>query len=74
MLSRCPVRSGKCNSCSLRDKQNGWFTSARPAAQMIQYTGRVRQGDFPQSTCGDAFVIKMLMLGAHATFKLLIPY
>ena len=74
MLSRCPVRSSKCNSCSLRDKQNGWFTSARPVAQMIQYTVETLPVVLGQSMCGDAVFIKMLMLGAHAIFKLLIPH
>lgn len=71
ILSRCLQRSSKCNSRSLRDKQNGWFTSARPMAQMIccgKSPCRVWSEYVWRCSC-----VKTLMLAAHAAGELSDP-
>lgn len=68
ILSRCLERSSKCTSRFLRDKQNGWFTSARPMAQMIccgKSPCRVWSEYVWRCSC-----VKTLMLGAHAAQEL----
>lgn len=68
ILSCCLERSSKCNSCSLRDKQNGWFTSARPMARMI-CCGKSPCRAWSEYVWRCSFV-KMLMLGARAAWLL----
>lgn len=65
--SCCLEQSSECNSCSLRDKQNGWFSSARPMAQMIccgKSPCRAWAEYMWRCSC-----VKMLMLGGHDVYK-----
>lgn len=70
ILSCYLERPSKCNSCSLRDKQNGRFSFARPMAQMIccgKSPWLAWSEDMWRCSC-----VKMLMLGAHAAWKLFV--
>ncbi len=72
ILPRCLERARKFNSCSLRDRQNGWFSFARPMAQMICC------GKSPCCACSEyvwrCSCVRTLMLGAQTHKSFLIPH